>query len=99
MHKRSAIHSVTRHGETSSTDKATVDSYKKESSNFMNAEGYFTQQVFNCDEIGVFWNKMMNSTSVQKEKALQGQKPMKDRWTLLLSVKANTDMKIKRLIV
>ncbi|KAM6435888.1 tigger transposable element-derived protein 1-like [Liasis olivaceus] len=66
----------------------------------MKAEGYVAQQVFNCDETGLFWKKMPNRTYItQEEKALPGHKPMKDRLSLLLCANASGDLKIKLLLV
>lgn len=44
FHKRSVIHSVIRHGEASSSDKATAEAYKKEFTEFMTAERYVTHK-------------------------------------------------------
>ncbi|KAM6455899.1 tigger transposable element-derived protein 1-like [Liasis olivaceus] len=100
FHRRSGIHNVARHGEASSSDKAAAEAYKEEFEGFMKAEGYVAQQVFNCDETGLFWKKMPNRTYItQEEKALPGHKPMKDRLTLLLCVNASSNLKIKLLLV
>ncbi|XP_044137796.1 tigger transposable element-derived protein 1-like [Bufo gargarizans] len=98
--RRSGIHSVIRHGEASSSDKAAAEAYKLDFAEFMKTEGYVPQQVFNCDETGLFWKKMPNRTYItQEEKALPGHKPMKDRLTLLLCANASADLKIKPLLV
>ncbi|KAM6468471.1 tigger transposable element-derived protein 1-like [Liasis olivaceus] len=100
FHKRSGIHSVTRHGEASSSDKAAAEAYKKEFTEFMKAEGYVAQQLFNCDETRLFWKKMPNRIYItQEEKALLGHKPMKDRLTLLVCANASAELKIKPLLV
>ncbi|XP_040286123.1 tigger transposable element-derived protein 1-like [Bufo bufo] len=98
--RRSGIHSVIRHGEASSSDKAAAEAYKLDFAEFMKTEGYVPQQVFNCDETGLFWKKMPNRTYItQEEKALPGHKPMKDRLTLLLCANASANLKIKPLLV
>uniref|UniRef100_A0A8C5W8W6 HTH CENPB-type domain-containing protein n=1 Tax=Leptobrachium leishanense TaxID=445787 RepID=A0A8C5W8W6_9ANUR len=80
--KRSGIHGVIRHGESDFTE-------------FMKEEGYVAQQVFNCDETGLFWKKLLNRTYItQEEKALPGHK-----LTLLLCANASADLKIKQLLV
>ena len=63
-------------------------------------EDYIPQQVFNCDETGLFWKKMPKRTFItQEEKALPGHKPMKDRLTLLFCANASGDCKITPMLV
>lgn len=52
LFKRNGVHRV--YSEASSLGKAFAKSYKKEFAEYLKAEGYVTQQVFNCDEIGLF---------------------------------------------
>ncbi|XP_036212432.1 tigger transposable element-derived protein 1-like isoform X2 [Myotis myotis] len=67
---------------------------------FIEAEGFVPQQVFNCDETGLFWKKMPKRTYItQEEKSLPGHKPVKDRLTLLLCGNASGDFKLKPLLV
>ncbi|XP_028656937.1 tigger transposable element-derived protein 1-like [Erpetoichthys calabaricus] len=84
---RTGIHSVIRHGEAASSDKAGAEKFILEFKKIIEEESYVLQQVFNADETGLFWKKMPNKTYITKEeKALPGHKPMKDRLTLLLCV-------------
>lgn len=97
---RSGIHSLTRHGGTASTDKDAAKKYVQEFSDYIKAEGFLPQQVFNCDETGLFWKRMPSKTYITKEeKALPGHKPMEDRLTLLLCGNASGDCKVKPLLV
>ncbi|GFX59081.1 tigger transposable element-derived protein 1 [Trichonephila clavipes] len=58
-------------------------------------EGYRQQQIFKCDETGLFWKRMPNRTYITKdEKSVPGLKPMKDRLTLLLGANTSGDMKL-----
>ncbi|XP_035228349.1 tigger transposable element-derived protein 1-like [Stegodyphus dumicola] len=67
---------------------------------FIEKEGYCPQQIFNCDETGLFWKCMPNLTYITKdEKSVPGHKPMKDRLTLFLGANASGDMKLKPLLV
>ena len=69
-------------------------------SELIEANGYIPQQVFNCDETGLFWKKMPNRTYITaEEKIMPGHKPMKDRLTLALCANASGDCKIKPLLV
>ena len=98
--KRSGIHSVVRHGEASSSDVKAAEAFKRELSQYIKEKNYLPQQVFNCDETGLFWKKMPRRTYITKEeKSLPGHKPMKDRFTLLLCCNASGDCKIKPLMV
>ncbi|GFT23682.1 tigger transposable element-derived protein 1 [Trichonephila clavipes] len=50
------------------------------------------QQIFNCEETGLFWKRMPNRTYITKvEKSVPGHKPMKDRLTLLWGANASGD--------
>ena len=98
--KRSGIHSIVRHGEAASSDKAAADKYKVEFKQCVNAEQYVPQQVFNMDETGLFWKKMPRRTYItREEKSMSGHKPMKDRLTLLLCGNASGDFKVKPLLI
>ncbi|XP_064100771.1 tigger transposable element-derived protein 1-like [Macrobrachium nipponense] len=94
------IHSVVRHGEAASSDTKAAEAYVKEFKRLVNSEKYLSQQVFNCDETGLFWKKMPRRTFITaEEKALPGHKPMKDRLTLLFCANASGDCKVKPLLV
>ena len=97
---RSGIHSVMRQGEGASSDKEAAESFTKEFKQFVDDEGLLSQQIFNCDETGLFWKKMPRRTYItQEEKSLPGHKPMKDRLTLLLCANASGDCRIKPLLI
>ncbi|GBM84642.1 Tigger transposable element-derived protein 1 [Araneus ventricosus] len=98
--KRTGIHSIVRHGEAASSDVKAAEDYLKTFSELIEANGYIPQQVFNCDETGLFWKKMPNRTYITaEEKIMPGHKPMKDRLTLALCANASGDCKIKPLLV
>ncbi|GBO46618.1 Tigger transposable element-derived protein 1 [Araneus ventricosus] len=98
--KRTSIHSVVRHGEAASSDMKAAEDYLKTFSELIEANGYTPQQVFNCDETGLFWKKTPNRTYITaEEKIMPGHKPMKDRLTLALCANASGDCKIKPLLV
>ncbi|XP_069188784.1 tigger transposable element-derived protein 1-like [Procambarus clarkii] len=98
--KRSGIHSVVRHGEAASSDKAAAEKFVPEFQEFVAEKEFLPQQVFNCDETGLFWKKMTKRTYItQEEQSLPGHKPMKDRLTLILCANASGDCKVKPLLV
>ncbi|XP_039623765.1 tigger transposable element-derived protein 1-like [Polypterus senegalus] len=82
------------------SDTAAADKFGQEFQQFITSEGFIPQQVFNCDETGLFWKKMPKRTYItQEEKSLPGHKPMKDRLTLLFCANTSGDCKIKPLLV
>ncbi|KAM9323640.1 tigger transposable element-derived protein 1-like isoform 1-T3 [Pholidichthys leucotaenia] len=95
--KRSGIHSVVRHGEACSADRKAADEFVQKFQQLVSDEGYVAQQVFNCDETGLFWKKMPRRTFITvEEKKMPGHKPMKDRLTLALCANASGDCKINK---
>jgi hypothetical protein len=97
---RSGIKHVVMHGESASADKEEVEKFCRKFQEFIKREEYRPEQIFNCDETGLFWKRMPNRTYITKnEKSLPGHKPMKDRLTLFLAANANGDVKLKPLLV
>ncbi|GFR27989.1 tigger transposable element-derived protein 1 [Trichonephila clavata] len=98
--RRSGIKHVLMHGESASANKEAAEKYCLKFLEFIETEGCHPQQIFNCDEIGLFWKHMPNRTYITKdEKSIPKHKPMKDRLTLLLGANASGDMKLKPLLV
>uniref|UniRef100_A0A3P8RKE9 HTH CENPB-type domain-containing protein n=1 Tax=Astatotilapia calliptera TaxID=8154 RepID=A0A3P8RKE9_ASTCA len=88
--KRTGNHSVVRHGEAASSDHTAAEEFVKKFEELINQEGYIPQQVFNCDETGLFWKKMPWRTYITAEEIkMPGHKPMKDRLTLALCANAS----------
>ncbi|XP_064109958.1 tigger transposable element-derived protein 1-like [Macrobrachium nipponense] len=98
--KWTGIHSVLRHGEAASSDTKAAEAFIKTFDEMTIKEGYSSQQVFNCDETGLFWKKMPCRTYItEEEKKLPRHKPMKDRLTLALCSNASGDCKVKPLLM
>ncbi|XP_067947243.1 tigger transposable element-derived protein 1-like [Watersipora subatra] len=98
--KRTGIHSVVRHGEAASSNSKASAEYINTCASIITQQGYTPQQVFNCDETGLFWKKMPRRTFITaEEKSVPGHKPMKDRLTLALCANASGDCKVKPLLV
>ncbi|XP_040288251.1 tigger transposable element-derived protein 1-like [Bufo bufo] len=77
--QRFEVKSVIRYGVAASSNREAADFFKLEFQHLMDDEGYLPQQVFNCDETGLFWKKMPKRTYITREEAsLPGHKPMKD---------------------
>lgn len=64
--KRTGIHSVVRYREADSADKAAAKKFVNSFARIIGGE-YLSQQVFNCNETGLFWKKMPNRTFITKE--------------------------------
>jgi hypothetical protein len=91
---------VVRHGEAASSNKDAAEKFVKKFKGFVDGEGFIPEQLFNCDETGLFWKKIPKRTYItREEKALPGHKPMKDRLTLHLCGNASGDFKVKPLLV
>ena len=73
---------MVRHGEAASANKEAAESYVTKFREYVEAEGFVPQQVFNWDETGLLWKEMPNRSYIpQEEKALPGHEPRKDRPT------------------
>jgi hypothetical protein len=55
--KRTGIHSVVRHGEAASSNKDAAEKFVENFKDFVDREGFIPEQVFGCDETGLFWKK------------------------------------------
>jgi len=67
--KRSGIHSVVRHVEAASANQKAAEEFVQDFSDYVKASGFIPQQVFNCDETGLFWKKCQGGhTSPKKRK-------------------------------
>ncbi|XP_029777041.1 tigger transposable element-derived protein 1-like [Suricata suricatta] len=98
--RRSGIRSVARHREAVSSDATAAEAFAAEFQELMASEGYLPEQVFNCDETGLFWREMPKRTYVtEEESAAPGHKPLKDRLSLLFCANASGDFKVKPLLV
>ncbi|XP_068201740.1 tigger transposable element-derived protein 1-like [Palaemon carinicauda] len=56
--RRSGVHSVVRHGEFASSDTKVAQAFVKTFYELTVQEGFSPQQVFNCNETGLFWKKI-----------------------------------------
>ena len=61
---RSGIHSVARHVEAASSNVPVAEDFAMEFLEVVTTQGYLPQQVFNCDETGLFWKRMPKRTSM-----------------------------------
>ncbi|KAF7239066.1 Tigger transposable element-derived protein 1 [Varanus komodoensis] len=79
------IKSVYLHGEAASASKEAVEKYPETFRHIIEEKGYKPEQVFNIDETGLFWKKMLSRTYIMKDEAkAPGFKAQKDRVTLIM---------------
>ncbi|XP_066131217.1 tigger transposable element-derived protein 1-like [Saccopteryx bilineata] len=65
--RRTGIHSVTRYSIGASSDNSGAEKFVSEFKDYVEAKGFIPQQVFNCDETGLFWKKMPKRTFITQE--------------------------------
>uniref|UniRef100_A0A8C5PZV7 DDE-1 domain-containing protein n=1 Tax=Leptobrachium leishanense TaxID=445787 RepID=A0A8C5PZV7_9ANUR len=83
--KRFNIKSVSLHGEAASADIDAAQKYPETFRHMIEEKGYKPEQVFNMDETGLFWKKMLSRTYIMKDEAkAPGFKAQKDRVTLIM---------------
>lgn len=98
--KRGLMHNLQALVEAVSADLAAVSAFPEELNKIIQEGGYTSKQIFNVDETGLFWKRMMSHTSISyDEERAKGHKASKDRLTLLLGGNAEGDVKLKPLLV
>jgi hypothetical protein len=65
--RRLGINCVIRHGEGASANKEEAEKFAREFKEWTIMHGYKLEQVFNCDETGLFWKQMPKRTFITKE--------------------------------
>ncbi len=77
-----------------------VAKYPAELKKFIEDCSYYDHQIFNVDEIGLFWKKMHSHTFLaEKENSQPGYKIAKDHLTLLLGGNTSGEFKLKPMLV
>ncbi|XP_046406300.1 tigger transposable element-derived protein 1-like [Ischnura elegans] len=99
--KRSNLRGVVkRSGEAASADGEAASAFVEMLREIVEEGGYLPQQIFNCNETGLFWKRMPSRTYISKEeKSIPGFKMVKGRMTILLGGNASGDMKLKPMLV
>lgn len=94
------LHNLKFSGESASADHEAAQNFLPDLQETITEKGYFPDQVFNCDETGLFWKRMPDRTWISKdEKRAPGFKVAKDRFTLLLCGNASGNLKCKPMLV
>jgi hypothetical protein len=93
--KRHNLKQYNMHGEASSAPLQNLDEMRKNISEIL--KEYDPQDIFNCDETGLFW-KMRPSRTISNH-SMSGTKQSKDRVTVLLTCNATGTEKLKSLLI
>ena len=83
-------------GESAGVNMALVDDYKSRIPGI--TSGYQLEDIFNCDETGLFYRALPDKTLAQRKQAVKGGKCSKDRLTVLLCCSC-TGEKLKPLVI
>lgn len=82
--KRHGIRNLKICGEKLSADMSAVDDFKEDFKRIVEENGYVEDQIYNCDETGLNYKMLPNSTLASKnEAAAPGYKKSKERVTIL----------------
>ncbi|CAF1143326.1 unnamed protein product [Adineta steineri] len=84
-------------GEAASVNNETVDDWTSRLPVIL--ENYDAQNVYNCDETGLFFKLMPDRTFVIKQDDCRGGKRAKDRYTVLLCTNWTGSHKLKPLVI
>ena len=91
---RHGVGALSVQGESLSAAADTVEPFKEKLSKIMEGKSFTLNQVFNCDETGLYWKLMPNKTLVSsREKEAKGFKKPKDRVTLMACANATGSIK------
>ena len=88
------------HGGVATVYAKAAEDFVKEFRRLVESEVYIAQQVFSCDETGLFWKKRPKKTyTTVEEMKMPGHKPVKDRLILLFCANVSGNLKIKPFLV
>ena len=91
---RHGVRALAIQGESLSAPTESIESYKMKLAKIIEEEDLTLNQVFNCDETGLYWKLLPNKTLVSaREKEAKGFKKPKDRVTLMACTNATGSIK------
>jgi hypothetical protein len=59
---------VIRNGKAASSNKDAAEKFVEKFKDFVDRVGFIPEQVFNCDETGLFWKKKCQKEPISQEK-------------------------------
>lgn len=98
--KRFSLHNVSFSGEKASADHEAAQNFPSQLRELIAEKHYVADQIFNCDETGLYWKRMPSRTYLTSaEKEAPGFKVSKDRFTLLFCANASGNYRCKPMLV
>ncbi|GFY01448.1 tigger transposable element-derived protein 1 [Trichonephila clavipes] len=92
--------STGRERECATADEGAAKIFPEKLAKIIEDGDYSADQVFNADETGLYWKRLLNRTYIAKdEKTASGHKESKDRVTLLLCSNTSGDRMLKPLLI
>ncbi|XP_050706510.1 tigger transposable element-derived protein 1-like [Eriocheir sinensis] len=86
-------------GEAADAPTHEVESFTDVLKQLIEGGGYDLRQIFNADETGFHWKQQPRSTIIAKQKKPRGHKESKQRFSVLFTVNATGDCKLKPLVL
>ena len=97
---RHGIRKLSCEGESLSASSDDVEPFKIRLSNIIEEEGYTMHQLFNCDETGLNWKMLQDTTLADgSERSARGFKVSKERVTLLATANASGDFRLPLVVI
>lgn len=97
---RYGIREIAIHGERLSADMEAAKTFAQEFKLFVEREHLDQRQIYNADEMGLYWKCLPSRTLVmQREKQTPGRKTSKERITIMVCANATGDHKLKLLAI
>ena len=97
---RHGIRSLKIQGEQLSANDSSVRPFLDDFHKTLESEGYILEQIYNCDETGLYWRALPNRTMASiKENKANGFKISKEKVTFLLSSNASGSHRLKPLVI
>ena len=99
--KRHGIRQLLLQGEKLSADKPAADNFIVTFQEFIEENHYTLHQVFNCDETGLYYFKLMPDKTLASsfEKSADGRKTQKERVTINACANASGSIKLPLLLI
>ena len=98
--KRHGIRELSLRGEKLSADATAIDPFKRKLQEVMEKEGLTLEQLYNCDETGLYYRMLPAKTLASRyEKGAERMKKQKDRVTLMACSNATGNHKLPLVLI